>query len=95
MYMDVPHNDRVYMYTLIHSITLHSIILQTDTPGTHTPMYGYEPLVVLNELMTLHRFSVHSSAVLWSCAVVNVGRHINQAWEVHVSTVVQLDHVLS
>ena len=22
MYMDVPHNDRVYMYTLIHSITL-------------------------------------------------------------------------
>ena len=26
MHMDVPHNDRVYMYTLIHSITLHSII---------------------------------------------------------------------
>ena len=25
MYMDVPHNDGVYMYTLIHSITLQSI----------------------------------------------------------------------
>ena len=25
------------------------------------------------------------SAVFWSCSVVNVGRHINQAWEVHVS----------
>ena len=24
---DVPHNDRVYVYTLIHSITLHSITL--------------------------------------------------------------------
>ena len=45
---------------------------------------------VLNEVLTLHRFSVHNSAVFWSCTVVNVGRHINQAWEVHVSTVVQL-----
>ena len=25
MYMDVPHNDMVYMYTLLHSVTLHSI----------------------------------------------------------------------
>ena len=45
---------------------------------------------VLDELLTLHRFTVHNSAVFWSCTVVNVGRHINQAWEVHVSTVVQL-----
>ena len=45
---------------------------------------------VLDELLTLQRFSVHNSAVFWSCTIVNVGRHINQAWEVHVSTVVQL-----
>ena len=28
MYMDVPQNDRVYMYTLIHSITLASLYEQ-------------------------------------------------------------------
>ena len=38
MYVNVPHNDRVYMYTLIHSITLHSIgiIMNKCSKG----MYG-------------------------------------------------------